>query len=321
MMGAWRRLLPFALALYTLLAFARPAGAYFRSITKDSTPTNQVNLYWPSSCETVTVYLNGFTGMTSDEVVKSIGAAAAAWGPDQVTCPSQSGDAGSGHPFFQIIPQLSRGGAVPDVSSNKPDGKNSIVFVTSDWTGKTMVSIEALAYTTVFRDQSGKIVEADIAINADPLSANPPLANLDPGAPPPMNAQVRVDLQTLMTHEFGHFVGLAHTCVDTSYGGDNSDPVPIGTPDCSVASPQALAAVMYPIIKYESVANRVLTADDAAGVCAIYPPSANPPSCTENTPDDGCGCAAAGPGRGAALAAVLAALALVIPARRCRRRR
>ena len=311
-----RRLVSFALALCTLLALARPAAAYFQSIT-DSTG---YPLAWSSSCETVTIYLNGFTGMTSDEVAKSIAAAAAAWGPDQVTCPSPSGDGGKGHPYFQILPQLSTGGAVPDVSSKMQDGKNSIVFVTSDWAGKTLASEEALAYTAVFKEPSGKIVEADIAINADPLSGNPPFANLDPGAPPPTHGQARVDLQTLMTHEFGHFLGLAHTCVASTYGGDIGDPIPPGTPDCSAATPEALAAVMYPIIDSESIAKRVLTADDAAGVCHIYPSEADPHSCTQNTPDDGCGCVAAGPGRGAGLAAVLAALALVLPGRRRRRR-
>jgi MYXO-CTERM domain-containing protein len=317
MMSFRRRLLPFAVALCTVLASARPASAYVRSVTRDSTPTDPVYLYWSSSCETVTIYLNGFTDMTSDEVAKSIGAAAAAWGPDQVTCPSPSG----GHPYFQIIPQLSTGGSVPEVSANpKQDGKNSIIFVTSNWEGATNASNEAFAVTNVFREPSGKIVEADIVINADPLSMPSPLANLDPGVAPPLHGQARVDLQTVLTHEFGHFLGLAHPCVLDSGSGSDSDDEPTNAPSCTGADSTLVQAVMYPIIDSESITKRVLTPDDIAGVCAIYPPSADPHSCTENTPDDGCGCTAAGSGRAAALAPALAALALVFSGRRRRRR-
>jgi MYXO-CTERM domain-containing protein len=204
------------------------------------------------------------------------------------------------------------------------DGKNSVVFVTSNWEATMLGSSDALAVTSVWKDPSGKIVEADVAINADPLTMPNPLANLDPGVAPPLHGQARVDLQTLMTHEFGHFLGLAHPCVldsATGVGSDDNGDEPTGVASCTGAASTVVEAVMYPIIDSESIAKRVLTADDAAGVCAIYPPSADPPSCTENTPDDGCGCRTVGPGRGAALAAVVAAMALVLPGGRRRRRR
>lgn len=146
MMGVRRRLLPLALALCTLPALARPAAAYVRSVTKNS-PHDP--LKWPSSRETVTIYLNGFTAMTPDEVAKSIGAAAAAWGPDQVSCPAQTGDGSIGSPYLQIIPQLSTGAAAPTVDAQ--DSKNSIVFETSNWDEGYGV----LAYTSVYKDPTG----------------------------------------------------------------------------------------------------------------------------------------------------------------------
>jgi hypothetical protein len=319
-MGARHRLLPLVLALCALPALARPAAAFVRSVTTTSTPGNPIYLKWPSSCETVTVYLNGFADMTSDEVAKSIAGAAAAWGPDQVTCPSTTSDAGNGHPYFQIIPQLSTGGAVPGVDPHQ-DSNNSIIFVTSasDWE-KSSAPAEALAFTSVYREPDGRIVEADIYINAtDPTLIS--WANLDPGAPPPKNGIVRFDLQTVMTHEFGHFLGLSHPCVvdgTSASGGDNGDAPKTGVPLCSAATPQNLQAVMYPIIDSESIAKRVLTADDAAGVCAIYLPAMDPHSCTENTPDDGCGCMTAGAGLESSAPSVLA-LALVVARRRRRR--
>jgi MYXO-CTERM domain-containing protein len=317
-MRARRRLTPFVLALCALPAFARPAAAFVRSVTDASTPDNPIYLYWPSSCETATIYLNGFTDMTADEVAKSIAGAAAAWGPDQVTCPSATGDGGNGHPSFEIITQLSTGGAVPGVAS---DGKNSIIFETTDWGDNDPL---ALAFTSVWREPSGQIVDADIEINA----TDPTLiawANLDPGGPPYQNAIVPFDLQTVMTHEFGHFLGLAHTCVLSGYSsagspsGDNGDG-PSNTPSCAGATPAELLAVMYPQIQQGSIANRVLTADDARGVCAIYDPSTpGPHLCAQNTPDDGCGCATAGTGLGSGATAALVALALARPRRRRRR--
>ncbi len=314
-MGPRHRLLPLVLALCALPALERPAQAYVRSVSMNGMGPP---LYRLSSCETMTIYLNGFSDLTSDEVAKSIGAAAAAWGPDQVTCPSATSDAGKGHPYFQIIPQLATGGAVPGLVGQ--DGKNSIIFVTSasDW---EMIGApaDALAFTSVYKEPDGRIVEADIDINAtDPTMFS--WANLDPGAPPPRNGMAPFDLQTVMTHEFGHFLGLSHTC-DSGIPGDNGDAPLTGVPPCSGASPEAIAAVMYYEIKPNSIAKRVLTADDAAGVCAIYPADMDPHACTENTPDDGCGCATAGMGLGSGAVVALAALALALVVAWRRRRR
>jgi MYXO-CTERM domain-containing protein len=288
---------------------ARTAQAYVRSASGAGYP-----LYWSSSCETVTIYLNGFSAMTPDEVAKSIAGAAAAWGPDSVTCPV---DVGGGHPFFEILPQMATGGSVPGVGN---DGKNSIIFQTANWPETP----EALAFTSVSKEPNGHIVDVDIEINA--ATADILWANLDPGAPPPQNAQLRFDLQTVMTHEFGHFLGLAHTCSGGD-SGDSSDPaassdggaqsIPTCTPypDPSIAT--EADAVMWYRIDDESIAKRVLTADDARGVCAIYPSASDPHSCTQNLPDDGCGCAtAAGASTNRLAAVVLVALALATRRRR-----
>jgi MYXO-CTERM domain-containing protein len=234
------------------------------------------------------------------------------------------GDGGNGHPSFEILPQLAIGGSAPVIPNR--DGKNSIVFDTTS----SDLGPEVLAFTSVSKAPDGQIVEADIEINA----ASPAIiwANLDPGRPPPKNGQLRFDLQTVMTHEFGHFLGLAHTCVGTysTMGGDGDSP-PAGStdnegqpiPDCTPDPDSSIAtqaeAVMWYVIDQESITKRVLTTDDARGVCAIYPAGGSQ-TCTQNTPDDGCGCATGGTPTGRLASLALAAVALTVAARRRRRR-
>ncbi len=153
-MQARLRVLASAGALAAASLVGRGAGAYVRAVSDAGAP-----LYWSSSCETVTIYLNGFTAMTPDEVAKSIAGAAAAWGPDAVTCPGAAGDGGGSHPYFEIIPALSTGGAVPDVAD---DGKNSIIFEPTTWDEYD----GAIAVTSHFREADGQIVDTDIKINA-----------------------------------------------------------------------------------------------------------------------------------------------------------
>ena len=73
---------------------------------------------------------------------------------------------------------------------------------------------------------------------------------------------------------------------------------------------------MWYVIDSESIKKRVLTTDDARGVCAIYPSALDPHSCTQNLPDDGCGCATAGAPMDRLAAFALVVLALVMRRRR-----
>ena len=160
-----------------------------------------------------------------------------------------------------------------------------------------------------------------------------PLANLDPGVSPPKNGQMRIDLQTLMTHEFGHFLGLAHTCLgegDGTQGSDNGDeptdggddqgkPIPTCTPYPDSGDAVQAATVMWYEIGPEKIGKRVLTTDDARGVCAVYPPARMAPVCAQNSPDDGCGCSVvSGEAGSPLLAGALAALAWAVIRRRRR---
>ena len=302
-----------ALALALVVAAPSPSRAYVREVS-DQPP--HLPVYWSSPCVVATIYMNGFTEMTSDEVAKSIGAAAQAWSPDTVTCPGPGTDAGAGHPAFEIITQMSTGGPVPSLDGST-DGNNSIIFRTTDWIEDMP---EAIALTSRNTDPSGRIFSANVEINAVPVTVDPfrdfQWANLDPGSPGGGHVDA-IDLQTAITHEFGHLLGLAHTCFSTF------DPLPrpvddLGQPipDCTDGAniPEA-AAVMWYTVERNSTSKRVITTDDARGVCAIYPPTATPAVCAVNVPEDGCGCHTGGT-RPAVASTLLLALGALVAARR-----
>jgi hypothetical protein len=92
-------------------------------------------------------------------------------------------------------------------------------------------------------------------------------------------ACVYQDLQNTLTHEAGHLVGLAHPCGDA------------GEMACAANDPRTMAPTTF----VGETQKRTLSADDIAGVCAIYPP-----------PSGGCGCGGSGTGAGALLLALLA---------------
>jgi MYXO-CTERM domain-containing protein len=113
-----------------------------------------------------------------------------------------------------------------------------------------------------------------------------------------------VDLQNTVTHEAGHFVGLAHPCRADAVSGDPSLPL------CSAPVPAGQVPynqrTMSPTTQAGDTGKRDLSADDIAGVCAVYP-----------TPSGGCGC---GGGEGIGAASLLVA-ALALRRRRRRPRR
>ncbi|HEY6460654.1 MAG TPA: matrixin family metalloprotease, partial [Polyangiaceae bacterium] len=114
-----------------------------------------------------------------------------------------------------------------------------------------------LALTTVtYGVDDGRIFDADIEVNTAQHT-------ITAAEPPPDGSY---DLQAILTHEAGHFFGLAHATETTP--------------------------IMY--AQYQPGAI-TLTSDDVAGVCAIYPPSAKH--------SGGCAAAPAGDASGGAWAA------------------
>jgi hypothetical protein len=111
-----------------------------------------------------------------------------------------------------------------------PDGENCVIWVTHGWPYRP----ETIAYTTVWIDGLGRILDTDVELNAE-------LFTWSPGRMPGV-----VDVQNAVTHECGHAVGLAHSLDSTE-------------------------TTMFPIILLGEVLKRSLEPDDVAGLRALYP--------------------------------------------------
>jgi hypothetical protein len=317
------------LAALAAVALPAPAGAYVR-YRYNNVPSGAA-YYWNESCETVSIYLNGFTQMTPNEVAKSVAAAAHTWSPSEVTCGS---GATATHPYLEIVPTLKADSTPPPPVAY--DARNSLVFRTELWqmSGKAsgkLYAYNALAITSVYAKPDGHIVDADIEVNA---ATDKVWANLDDPSDAPSNVFSVYDLQTTLTHEFGHFVGLDHTCwmfdpsmpLATRPMDDMGNPVP----DCDTAPPAIQATVMFSDAAPFDITKRSLTSDEIRAMCDIYPPEKDRHICALDVPNDGC-TVAAPPARpadarprghaGVAIGAAAVALGLVWSARSRSRRR
>lgn len=174
---------------------------------------------------------------------------------------------------------------------------NILVFRDQKWPYEGTANTLALT-TLTFNVESGEIYDADMEINGVKGEVTVTTSDSD----------VKVDLLSVLTHEAGHFIGIAHSS-------DSS-------------------ATMFATYTPGTLDLRSLTADDANAVCSIYPPTrANLPTC-DPTPRhgyltecaspletvDACGCRVPGGGSSAPLglpaAASLALGALFIARRR-----
>jgi hypothetical protein len=314
-------------ALVVAALSAGRAEAYVRKTNNGNNP-----VFWKSTCVPVTIYLNGFDKsehkvptMTVDAIVKSITAAAHAWSTDAVTCSDGSS------PSLEIVPTMAAVAAKPPPAAY--DAKNSLIFRTDIWAksgisgGMRDYDPSGLAITTVTSEGDGHIVDVDVEVNA----TNPLITwiNLDPGVVPPQtrgDTTEYYDLQNALTHEFGHFIGLDHTCFTAS----KENPL-VGTdgrlrgldnagnkiPDCGDGSPSIVQqTVMYNVSPAQEITKRTLSQDDINGVCDIYPASRIADACTMDQPPPGCSVAprarasgAPGPVSALIAAAVVAGIA------------
>ncbi|MGE0788698.1 MAG: matrixin family metalloprotease [Sandaracinaceae bacterium] len=238
-------------------------------------------LAWQRACTSITLSAtNASADLTESEVLGVLERSIATW--ESVTC--------GGAPVgldVQVLQDLSTCGRPLYRDSG---GNVSTIMFVADWTER-MNDPAAFALTTVWhRKSTGEILDADMEINElrGPYAICPPAGCTEDRG---------VDLENVVTHEMGHYFGLAHST--------NMD------------STMFASAVAGETIK------RDLDADDVMGLCEVYPAGSLPAEC-DYTPRGGLdltcntGCSVRAPGapeRGPLLV-VVAALALVLSRRR-----
>ncbi|HWZ87350.1 MAG TPA: matrixin family metalloprotease [Polyangiaceae bacterium] len=185
-------------------------------------------LFWASSCVTVSVQAAGAPKQHIDynTALGSVTRAFAAW---------TSASCGGAAPSISVAVNGPITCAASEYNSDRGNA-NIVVFREDSW--PYVGGQDALGLTRLrFDPASGEIWDSDIEVNAvdEPFS----VGDATPGA---------VDLDSLLTHEAGHLLGLAHNTQDQT-------------------------ATMYPGYQTGTISLRTLAKDDIAGVCAIYPPT------------------------------------------------
>lgn len=245
-----RRAPRFAVALgatLALLACAADAAAYCRSTTCRSTKdkecqtdddgcvTDGAKLFWPTSCISYATNKLGTQDLDPADTREVIRKAFQAW--SDVPCR----DGGVASMTFQEREPISCKRS--EYNKTGPN-VNVVLFQDDDWKYRGIDG--TLAKTSVtYNDETGEIYDADIEVNA---AFNTVTISDDP-------TKVQYDLQAIMTHEVGHFIGVAHS------------------PDPS--------AVMFASYSPGSTSQRQLEADDVDAVCGIYPPDSGVACLTE----------------------------------------
>ena len=215
-----------ALLAAALLALAAPASAYVPLTLSFTNGTAVVARWSPASFSVVFIGSEGLSGdLPIADQVAAIEGSMGAWN-DVATSAARMVYGGEGA-----------------VQAGLLDGINAIEF--SD--DPVLESDSSVATTFLFTDADGTILEADILINNRRFQFD-----TDGGF-------VGLDLQTVLTKEFGHALGLDNSPVGLASGGFDSVEI------------DETSAVMFAIARGVGQTARVLRDDDIAGISAMYP--------------------------------------------------
>ena len=288
-----------ALAAIACAAWAGSAAAFCRTTTVSVAPDFQPSidqcwtkgkpLYWKNACVGYSLQSDASRQVSFNDASDAMARAFTRW--TGKTCP--------GEPSDRVSIDVRDVGPAKcnQVQYNKDQGNaNVIMFRDDGWPHNDPNNTLALT-TVTYNPDTGEIYDADMEINtftvrvsiADPVPAD------------------GYDFASIVTHEAGHFLGLAHS-------GDAH-------------------ATMFAQYRPGSTAMRELAPDDVSGVCSAYRPDGSRATAVGNAPAEPCdptprrgrqsecrvskGCAIGDGGGGDALAALFVFAGLA----RWRRRR
>jgi len=242
--GLQRMALLVVASLLLLLFGTRAASAFCQATTCDPNKTDCGQdaqgcftvgrpVSWASNCVTVSVQADAAPKQHIDyeAAQSSVERAFSAW---------TSAHCVAGTPSISVVVNGPVSCSASEYNSDRGNA-NIVIFREDVW--PYAGGQDALGLTVInFDPASGEIWDADIEVNAvdEPLSVGDPVA----GA---------VDLDSLLTHEAGHLLGLGHNIIDDT-------------------------TTMFPGYHTGSIQLRTLADDDIAGICEIYPPKRKPSS-------------------------------------------
>ncbi len=258
------------------LASLLPGGeahAYCRTSTCDDCPRDEngctvggTDVAWPGRCVALGVHAGASEQVDLATVEMLTEQAFATW--NAIRCEP------SGLPA-SIELTGTDGPVVCDRSEFVGDALNANILVFRDDVWPHGEEGHELATTTVRSRAHGEIVDADLEINA----TRPLLVMETSGEGTIVGAH---DLLSILTHEFGHFLGLDHS-----------------------TDPESIMQTVLP----PRVVRTTLGADDVAGICAAYPPEREALPCDDTRrafaaqcaldPSTGGACSTAAAGTGA----------------------
>jgi hypothetical protein len=244
--------LPFRVAVGVLfgLGYSSTSAAFCRTTTCEACiqpvpgcVTEGHVLFWPVTCVSYDVQKDASTTADFATADGIAGSAFGAWA--QVVCPATGQN-----PSFQLMnygPVACSKHEYNSQQDSQSGNANIVVFRDDAWTATP--DPHTLALTTVtYNTNTGEIYDADIEVNSHIEFAG--MHGISTQTPVPADT---FDLQSILTHEAGHFFGLAHSDQPCSAQGG----------DCPTMD------AMY---RTGSGDFRTLEVDDIEGICAIYPP-------------------------------------------------
>jgi len=225
-------------------SYASPADAFCRITTTETVAdgqdltacydTSHPPVWWRNACIGLSVQESG-SKYAPYSVVRDMlfGSVLPNW--TNATC------AKGGHPSLELVDLGPETCSEHQANLYGPN-TNAVLFHDDVWpydegAGCTSSSLTVALTTVTFHPETGELWDADIEINSAcfPLSTTLPVPS------------GHYDLQSILQHETGHFLGLAH--------------------------PPDRNAVMFYLYSPGSDGKRTLNSDDIDGECAIYTPS------------------------------------------------
>lgn len=291
-----RRLTVVLAGVGSAVVLASVASAYVRSTTSTATP-----LAWRGTCPHLQIDSTANPAFPHDRLRAAVEVSVGNWAGTLAGCSKLD------------VALLDGDVEQPEVVY---DGTNAVMWRLPGFCDDdahldrdVCVSPNAAAITTVYyldkpgSSRDGEILEADIVINATSFEFS------DAGD------TAAFDLESVLTHELGHFLGLSHVCHDSRGDVTPRDHTGDLAPFCfptTVLPPEVVEATMYNFVGPGEIDKRTPLGGELAGVCDIY--AGHQGECARGP--EGCGCESGGAPNGGLLC--LAAAALVIRPRRSR---